>query len=171
MYCLFKLAFWLSATEQVRQFDEMFHFLPNLYTIKNWTVDVTLQTPVFNVFGLSFHPLVRCIRHSRNDLGRWRVIRIIGPANFRQIERSCVWLESPGFRIEKYFCNWTKGYCFMLCKKCCVFIGTPGIYYDANSIIERLNIIGDASTLFSSGKIHLFTRLLASGTFSYQTWI
>ena len=43
----------------------------------------------------SFHLLVRCIRHSRNDLGRWRVIRIIGPADFRQIERSCVWPESP----------------------------------------------------------------------------
>ena len=26
----------------------------------------------------------------------WLVIRIIGPANSRQIERSCVWPESPG---------------------------------------------------------------------------
>ena len=44
--------------------------------------------------------LVRCIRHSRNDLRRWRVIRIIGPADFSQIERSCVWPGSPGLESE-----------------------------------------------------------------------
>ena len=31
----------------------------------------------------------------KNDLRRWREIRVTGPANFRQIERSCVWPESP----------------------------------------------------------------------------
>ena len=31
------------------------------------------------------------------------------------------------FHDLKYFCTRTKGYCFKLCKKCCVFIGTPGI--------------------------------------------
>ena len=35
-------------------------------------------------------------RYSRNDLRRLRVIRIVGPANFKQIERAGVWHESPG---------------------------------------------------------------------------
>ena len=44
--------------------------------------------------------LVCCIRHSRNDLRRWRVIRIVGPAKFKQIERAGVWPESPGYDGE-----------------------------------------------------------------------
>ena len=47
-----------------------------------------------------FLPLVRYIRHSRNDLGKSRVIRIMGPGNFRQIERAGVWPESPGCKYD-----------------------------------------------------------------------
>ena len=53
---------------------------------------------------------MRCVRHSRNDLGRSRVIGIIKPANFRQIERAGVWPESPGIIIKNYHKCSNKGH-------------------------------------------------------------
>ena len=67
-----------------------------LYTAKRLKRRCTVQTPAFNGFGLFFLPLLRCIRHSRNDIWKSPVIRIVGLANFRQIEHAGVLPESPG---------------------------------------------------------------------------
>ena len=68
----------------------MFHSLPNLYTTKNWTVDVYSTNS-----SIQWLPFVFSSTGAL-DLWRSRVIRIVGPANFRQIERAGVWPESPG---------------------------------------------------------------------------
>ena len=78
----------------------MFDSLLNLYTTKNWTVDVQYKL-VFNGFGLVFVPLVRCIRHSRNRLGRSRVIRIVG------LDQTCwclVWITIE-FKLLDILCR------------------------------------------------------------------
>ena len=53
-----------------------------------------VETPVFSRFGLFFLPRVHCICYLRNNLGRSHVIRILEPADFRQIERAVVWPKS-----------------------------------------------------------------------------
>ena len=56
--------------------------------------------------------LVRRIRHSGNDLRRWHVIRIVGPANFEQIDRAGVQPESPGV-VQVRLYNRTLDVCFV----------------------------------------------------------
>ena len=45
-----------------------------------------------------------------NNLEKSRPIRIVGPVNFRQIERAGVWLESPGNKISAQL----RKFCFII---------------------------------------------------------
>ena len=64
------------------------------------TADVQYELQYLNDFGLFFSSSVALYSSLKKRLERSYVIRIAGPANFRQIERAGVWPESPGLQWQ-----------------------------------------------------------------------